>query len=158
MKQGEQNFFANNSRADYKISAIIIRLFIQMYQRKKLLFFRLVEGDGYFDDGAATFTRRDGESALTHHFEAFADIVEGGMRLVVVFWLEAGTVVLDDDLDRRIRFSRGDGNVDGIVALSYTMYDGVLYDGLQGKRRYVETGIRRVEIDEQVVLILRLFD
>ena len=120
------------------------------------LLFLFCERYHYFYRRAATFTRRDGESALAHHFEAFADIVEGDMRLVVVRGLEAGTVVLHDDLDRRIHFSRANGNVDGIVALSYTMYDGVLYDGLQGKWRNAKMRIRRVEIDEQAVRVLCL--
>ena len=40
---------------------------------------------------------------MTHHFKTLADVVQSGMRFVVVRGLKAGAVVLDDDLDRRIR-------------------------------------------------------
>ena len=121
-----------------------------------LFLFRLVARDRDFDRGAAFFSGRNGEGSATHHLEPSADIVESDMRLVVIGGGKAGSVVLDEDLYCVVRFSRCDRNMNGSVALSHPVHDGVLHDGLQCQRRDAEHRDRRVETDEQTVLKLRL--
>ena len=78
------------------------------------------------------------------------------MRLAVIGVGKTAAVIRSDDLAAGICFSCPYGNVKRTGIGISAVLDGVLHYRLQGQRRYAEPGMRRIEIDDQAVLVLSL--
>ena len=71
--------------------------------------------------------------------------------------IEISAVVFHDDDAHVLRLHRTDGDMKGCGIRIHAVLDGIFDDGLQRQRRHAEVDMRRVVVDEQEVLELRLF-
>ena len=113
-------------------------------------------GKYHFYDRSAAVTGRERHFTAAHHFKTLTDIRQRGMRLAVVGGLEVGAGVLYGDLAVFIYEAGPDVDMQRIAVRVEAVLDSVLHKGLQGQRGYTEAGMRRIVIDIQHILMLRL--